>query len=245
MKQVYLIVALLAGSFSCTDKQAAEKGPHLPVIDHPERVEIRKSFGEVPIDNSDFCADPAGNSCVHTYQLLLAQLMILDPIPVPQSTLGPAISTAEAIDLYKSFVSHYRGEPILAVFKQLYPRILLNKYGILEGSDFAQISYFAQQLIEAKSYDHAILLAALKKLKPHSSPGQFSSMKASTLEATQRRRSLLEAEISELSDTTATGRYGDELSTRLFPKDIRAQILARNKSEYRNLLTDLDELNKL
>lgn len=165
------------------------------------------------------------------------------PCPSLNRLLG--LFTQEAVHRYNQFVAAHPGEPILAVFKQLYPRILLNKYGILASQDYTQIIYFTQQLIEAKSYDHITLTAALKKLKPQLAPGQFNAMKASTLEAAHRQKAYHEAEIAALSDTSSTGRYGDEVSARLFPKEVRAQFLAKQKSDYAALVKNLDALNRL
>jgi len=245
MKQFFLTIAIVVGSIACTESQLTEKRPNLPVIDHPERVEIRKSFQDIPVNNSAFCTDPAGKDCLQTYQLLLAQLMVLDPIPVPQPGTGQLISTIEAVDRYKAFVTQYAGEPILGMFKQLYPRILLNKYGILNGTNYDQITYFTHQLIEAKSYDSTILTAALKKLKPHLAPDQFTAMKTASIEAAARQKALIEQEIANLSDTTATGSYGDEMSALLFPKEIRAHFLFEKKGDHTAVLNNLVELRRL
>ncbi len=245
MKQFFLTIAIVVGSTACTESHLTEKRPNLPVIDHPERVEIRKSFKDIPVNNLGFCTDPTGKGCMQTYRLLMAQLMVLDPIPVPQPGTGQIISTSEAVDRYKAFVAQYTGEPILAMFKQLYPRILLNKYGILNGTNYDQIAYFTQQLVEAKSFDSATLTIALKKLKPNLEPGKFNTMRAAAQQAARQQKSLIEKEIAALSDTTAAGPYGDEMSDLLFPKEIRAHFLAEKERDYSAVLNNLDELNRL
>ncbi|NID10874.1 hypothetical protein [Fibrivirga algicola] len=245
MKQFILSTAITLSTLSCTDYQVADKKTELPTIDHPEQVEIRKSFEEIPIDNSAFCPTPASGNCTKSFQLMLAQLMVLDPIPVPQPGVGQTISTSNAIDRYRAFLTDYAGEPIISVFKQLYPKILLTKYGILDGSDYAQITYLTQQLIEARSYDSATLAAALKKLKHHLPPNQFMAMKTASIGAAERRKVLIEKEITSLSDTTATGPYSDKMSALVFPKEIRAHFLVKMKDDYAAVVNDLVALNRL
>lgn len=143
-----------------------------------------KSFVDIDLNNALLCIPDTAAACYQQLIQLQRQIAQDYPIPIPQPNVPPLISAKEAVTLYKQYVTDHAGQPVLVVFKQLYPRILLNKYGILAGHDHQQIRYFTEQLLEAHSLDFATLAAALTLLKDEVPTPQFNQW----LDATSRRR---------------------------------------------------------
>lgn len=167
MTRILLYAAAFGIGLSCTHQKANDDlPPPTGVKGYDPFIPVRRSLSDVPINVSRFCNNKASNCAIQLSQLQ-AQLMVEDPVPVPQSTIGATISTEEAVQRYKQFVANHPGEPVLDVFKQLYPRILLDKYGLLASEKYSLILYFTQQLIDAGSLDLSIQTRALIALKGH------------------------------------------------------------------------------
>ena len=137
---------------------------------------IRRSLSDVRLNTAAFCPSQRRANCAEQLNGLQHRLNDLNPIPVPQSATERPVTTTEATRLYKKFVTEHTGEPILAIFQQLYPRILLNKYGVVSSTDYGLITYFLQELVKSGSYDFDTQAKALEAIQPHIPAQQFRQL---------------------------------------------------------------------
>ncbi|MBO0947065.1 hypothetical protein [Fibrella forsythiae] len=147
---------------------------------------LRRSLSDVWVNTSAFCQSEQSVDCVIELDNLQHELNDLDPVPVPQPGARLPVSADEATKLYKDFVGSHQGEPILAVFQQLYPRILLNKYGIKTSGDYAAIAYFATEMAHSNALDFDLRTELLSILKGHIPNESYATLVCSTLEAAKR-----------------------------------------------------------
>lgn len=156
---------------------------------------VRRSLSDVWINTASFCPSKTDVLCAKQLDNIQRQLNDMNPVPVPQSGERIPVSVVEATILYKRFVADHTGEPILAIFQQLYPRILLNKYGVLNSSDYELISYYTQQLTTSNALDFTTRANALTRLKGHLPAEQYKllldeTMKAATAEVTREQNEM-------------------------------------------------------
>lgn len=233
MKQIIYTVTIAMASLSCTDQQVDVSEETSPRYAMTPRIEIRKSLSDVFINASSFCNSmlPVTPNCGEQTYAFQAQLMKLDPIPVPQPNLDPTISSDEAVRLYKQFITDHTGEPVLAVFRQLYPRILLNKYGVIASRDYPLIAYFARELVESGSYDFGTQANALTAIQPHVPAQQFNQLvklaaKNLRMYKPVRQRSF-DRQLVQLDNPG--------VDVRLFPESVRKQVrthlIERNQAD--------------
>ena len=130
-------------------------------------ITVRRSLSDIWINTEAFCPSKTDVNCAEQLDELQHELNDLNPVPIPQSGLELPITASAATNLYREFVNEHAGEPILAVFQQLYPRILLNKYGVLQSKNYELIAYFTQQLAESNALDFDTRTDALIELKDH------------------------------------------------------------------------------
>ena len=147
------------------------------------------SLAELPLSSERICPGDTTYSCRNRLVQLQRQVVQDYPIPIPQPNVPAPVSAGEAIASYKKYVTDNVGDPKLVVFKQLYPRILLNKYGVLASNDHTLIRYFTDHMIEAHAQDFATLAKALPLLKADVSATQYDQW----LEKTSREAEAQEA----------------------------------------------------
>ncbi|WP_375445674.1 hypothetical protein [uncultured Fibrella sp.] len=233
MKQIIYAAAITMASLACTHQQVDVLEETSPRFAGATRIEIRKSLSDVFINASSYCNSllPVTPNCAEQTYAFQAQLMKLDPIPVPQPNLDPTISSDEAVQLYKQFITDHTGEPVLAVFRQLYPRILLNKYGVITSRDYPLVAYFARELIESGSYDFGTQANALTAIQPHVPAQQFRQLvqlagKNLRLYKPVRQRSF-DRQLAQLDNPDVILRRFPESMT----KQMRTHLIERNKAD--------------
>ncbi|MBO0930453.1 hypothetical protein [Fibrella aquatilis] len=170
MKKLFLLTTLLFISVACqteSDKSLSVADSETPSLftDADLGISHHRSFVEVRLSAAALCPGMNTLSCRKELHRLHRQVAEDYPIPVPQPNVPPLISAEEATVLYKKYLTVHANAPILVVFKQLYPRILLNRYGILASNHHKQILYFTEHMIEAHSQDFATLAKALPLLQ--------------------------------------------------------------------------------
>lgn len=164
---------------------------------------LRRSLSDIWVNTSGFCQSEQAVDCVVELDRLQHKLNDLNPIPVPQSDTARPISAEEATALYKEFVNAHKGEPLLAVFQQLYPRILLTKYGIIDSTNYGLIAYFATEMAESHALDFPLRTRLLPLLKGHIPTGQYAELVDSTLESAKNEAKRQQKEITRLKSLIA------------------------------------------
>lgn len=182
----HLILYLLSATcwLACTSRKEPVGSPQSAITIYEDEVgtpgipdrAIRRSLVDIPVNSKALSLSKQSAADAILIQTLRGELMQLDPVPVPQSNAELPISIAEADKRYRSFVSDHQGEPLLGLFQQYFPRILLNKYGIINGTDYALIRYYTEQLVAAESFDFVTLASALSTLRPHVQAEQFDRL---------------------------------------------------------------------
>lgn len=188
MKQLVLPLTFTLSSLACQTQP--EQAPQSPTVHNPYLPDATHlSLVEVPLSAKSFCTDPDSLACFRQAIQLQREVARYYPIPIPQPNTPPPLSADEATALYKQYVADHAGQPILAVFQQLYARILLNKYGLLAQKNLPQIRYFTEQMLESRSQDVVTLTSALTILRGTVSANQYTQwLNRVIAEAEQRQR---------------------------------------------------------
>ena len=222
MKQLFVYIAIAIICLACTDQQVTVSEPVDLGKEQLPQVEIRRSLSDVPINGTAFCTPLFTRKCAFEVVKLQRQLMALDPVPVPQLNVDLPIPPTEADQLYHQFVTKHAGQPVLALFRQLYPRIMLNKYGIIISTNYSLVTYYTCELIESGSYDFVTQAKALKSIRAHVPVGQFNQL---TQKATINAR-LYKPQLKQDFDQNMAYLNNLEVDLRLFPEDARKRIRA-------------------
>ncbi|WP_375445673.1 hypothetical protein [uncultured Fibrella sp.] len=164
---------------------------------------LRRSLSDIWVNTAAFCQSEQAVDCVVELDHLQHKLNDLNPIPVPQSDSAKPISAEKATVLYKEFVNAHKGEPLLAVFQQLYPRILLTKYGIIESNDYGLIAYFATEMAKSNALDFPLRTRLLPLLKGHIPTDQYAKLVDSTLESAKNEAKRQQKEVTRLNSLIA------------------------------------------
>ena len=164
---------------------------------------LRRSLSDIWVNTAAFCQSEQAVDCVVELDHLQHKLNDLNPIPVPQSDSAKPISAEAATVLYKEFVNAHEGEPLLAVFQQLYPRILLTKYGIMDSNDYGLIAYFATEMAQSHALDFPLRTRLLLLLKGHIPVNQYAKLVDSTLESAKNEAKRQKREITRLKSLIA------------------------------------------
>jgi hypothetical protein len=171
-------------------------------------ISVRRSLSEVWINTSSFCRSETEVDCALLLDQLQHELNDLNPVPVPQVIPGaeafPRITPSAATARYKQFVTDHAGEPILAVFQQIYPRILLNRYGIKTSRNYGLIAYYAEQLSISNALDFDTRADLLPILHGHIPAKQFTYLLESTLIAAMLEAQRQQREIARLQTLIAS-----------------------------------------
>ena len=241
MKNRIVYIALLMGGIACTDQTIdAPSQQARTLLEKLPSIGIRKSLSDVHINVGSFCPQQDGMNCAKELNQLQQQLMVLDPVPVPQLNVGPTISADEAVHRYNLFVAEHPGEPILAVFQQLFPRILLNKYGIIRTTNYSLIAYFTRQMVDSKALDFDTQTKALTVLQHHIPAGEFNALRnAIVIEAEQHKttQQTYVANLQKPIDETSRAARLEQL--------IRPQMLASAKASLMALEQNIVSLRRL
>lgn len=242
MKQTIILATVFLCGVACQNQSINESRAH--ESDGEVIVVNRRLFTEVPIHNGGFCNGNSGDNCAERLQLLQRQLMKLNPIMVPDQSETTTIPLMVATNQYKNFVADHQGEPVLPLFKQLYARVLLNQYGVLTSKNYALITYFTQQMVEANSLDFATIARSLTVLQNHIPAGQFGGMLTLAIKAAQEQKSWHEKTMADLSNDKeeASLKQSGTLSAE-FMKEGRKRMLAEYKKS--TILADLAQLYRL
>ncbi|RYF73766.1 MAG: hypothetical protein EOO39_09855 [Cytophagaceae bacterium] len=190
MSRFCLLLAVFVCTGACQLRQLTASEEELLLLVNSKMLgedgTLRRSLADVYVHTSAFCQSEQAVDCVIELDNLQHELNDLDPVPVPQSDSRLPVSAAEATKLYKEFVSDHQGEPILAVFQQLYPRILLNKYGIKTSNDYPAIAYFATEMAQSNALDFDLRTELLPIVKGRISSEQYATLVGNTLESARQ-----------------------------------------------------------
>ena len=146
------------------------------------------SLSEIPLSSDALCPGNTSFDCRKRLIQLQRDVVADYPIPIPQPNVPALISPGEAVESYRKYIANHAGEPKLIAFRQLYPRILLNNYGILASNNHALILYFTEQMLNAHSQDFATLAQALTLLKPDVPASQYNQWLTVTIREAEARK---------------------------------------------------------
>ena len=202
MKQFLLLGIVCLSLTGCVERKPTNyltvEGKRAAMYDQT----IRKSLSDVWLNTSSFCSLATNDTCANQLNALQHELNDLNPVPVPQPGEAMPLSITEATVLYKNFVTEHPGEPILAIFQQLYPRILLNKYGVLKGRDYELIYYYADQLAQSAALDFDTRINALCALHSNVPAEKYTYLLNKTLKAADAESLRQQQEIKRLKKLT-------------------------------------------
>lgn len=202
MSRFCLLLAVIVFIDACQLRQLTDSKEDLLLLTDRKMLgedgTLRHSLSDIWVNTSAFCQSEQAVDCVAELDKLQHELNDLNPVPVPQSGARLPVSVEEATRLYKEFVSSHQGEPILAVFQQLYPRILLNKYAIKTSGDYAKIAYFATEMAHSNALDLDLRTELLPLLKGHISSEQYATLVGKTLESARREKERQKREMIRL-----------------------------------------------
>lgn len=202
MKQLYLLIALSVIILACQLPSESMSDEELLAFTEYKMVgmdgTLRRSLSDIWVNTSAFCESDQKVDCVVELDRLQHQLNDLNPVPVPQMGAPLPVSAAMATYLYRKFVKEHQREPLLAVFQQLYPRILLNKYGIKTGTGYNLIAYYTQQMAVSDALDFDLRTELLSILKGHIPVEHYKSLLERTLTAAINERQVLQKEITRI-----------------------------------------------
>lgn len=198
MKQHFFYATVYLILIGCTEWRSTA---YLSVEDKRSArfdTNIRKSLSDVWLTTDSFCSLATDDACANQLNQLQHALNDLNPVPIPQLGETMPLSITEATVLYKSFVTEHSGEPILAIFQQLYPRILLNKYGVLRSKDYELIYYYADQLTQSAALDFDTRINALYVLHGNVPTGDYTRLLHRTVKAADAEVIRQQQEINRL-----------------------------------------------
>ena len=210
------------------------------------------SFAEIDLSTQSLCPGDTSARCYQELIQLQHQVAEAYPILIPQPNVPAPLSADEATTLYRKYVADHAGEPVLIAFKQLYPRILLTKYGILASNDHTLIRYFTEHMLEAHSQDFATLTRSLTLLKAHVPPARFNQWLENTIgeaAAYETRQYALSARIRQALAKSAvneqTNVIGNDTLTRKKKMAFFANKWALETLEKSTISADLAQLRRL
>jgi hypothetical protein len=122
------------------------------------------------------------------YDELLKEVDILFPLEN-----FPEEERIETDVKYRAFVQSHLNEPFLPIIRSRYSKFMLVNFRLLETDNYEQIKYYTNELIEAKSDKHELLIKSLKKLKGNISINEFNYLEANaikSLEVQQKDRAI-------------------------------------------------------
>ena len=202
---------------------------------------IRRSLSDVQLNTVAFCPSQRSANCAEQLNDLQHRLNDLNPVPVPRTTTDRPVSTAEATRLYKKFVAEHTGEPVLTIFQQLYPRILLNKYGVLSSTDYGLIVYFLRELVESGSYDFDTQAKAFEAIQPHTPTLQFRQL----IQPAAAYARLHKPSYQLLSEMVLARLEDSKIGDQFLSEGIREQIVAQHTKESQAFIQAMDRIEQL
>jgi hypothetical protein len=125
------------------------------------------------------------------YDELLEEMDILFPLEN-----FPEEERTEADRKYRAFVKSHLNEAFLPIIRSRYSKFMLVNFRLLETENYGQIQYYTNELIEAKSDKHQLLLTSLKRLKGNISENDFNYLKKCAIALLKEQQ---EAEIDQLA----------------------------------------------
>ncbi|MBO0930454.1 hypothetical protein [Fibrella aquatilis] len=156
------------------------------------------ALADVALSSEGLCPGDTSFTCRNRLIQLQRQVVQDYPIPIPQPNVPAPMPASEAVARYKKYMADNAGDPKLFVFKQLYPRILLNKYGVLASQDHALIRYFTEHMLEAHAQDFATLAKALPSLKADVPADQYNQWLAVTIREAEAQQANQQQTIAAL-----------------------------------------------
>lgn len=157
------------------------------------------------------------------YDKLLTDIDILFPLEN-----FPEEERIEADQKYRAFVQSHPNEAFLPIIRNRYSKFMLVNFRLLETDNYKQIKYYTNELIEAKSDKHELLIKSLKRLKGHISTNELNQLQRQTIEVLKEQQEAeanqlikLKEQINQLVD-----RYKEtgEKPTRFFVNELERQI---------------------
>lgn len=201
---ILTVLAYQTGTYIYQDLERKKKAPELydlatnQFIDESQLPDFHhRALVDVGLNTAPLCPDDTSALCLKQVIQLQRQVVKEYPISIPQPNVPPLISAQEAVSHYEKYVSDHTGEPVLIVFKQLYPSILLNNYGILASNDHTRIRYFTEHMLEARSNDFATLAKSLSLLKSDIPTDQFDQWVDAAIGDAEKREAKEVAHIGE------------------------------------------------
>lgn len=111
------------------------------------------------------------------YDKLLTDIDILFPLET-----FPEEERIEADQKYRAFIQSHPYEVFLPIIRNRYSKFMLVNFRLLETDNYEQIAYYTNELIEAKSDKHELLIKCLKKLKGNIPLNELNQLKRCTID---------------------------------------------------------------
>src|SRR6218665_1645740 len=157
------------------------------------------------------------------YDELLDEIDILFPLEN-----FPEQERVEADQKYRVFVKSHPNEVFLPIMRNRYSKFMLVNFRLLETDNYEQIKYYTNELIEAKSDKHELLIKCLKRLKGNITANDFNQLQRHTINLLKEQQ---EAELTKLiklrkaiGQLVARYRETGEKPTRSFVDELERQI---------------------
>ncbi|MBO0936207.1 hypothetical protein J2I47_06580 [Fibrella sp. HMF5335] len=201
------------------------------------------SLAQIRLSSAALCTDDTSSNCRERLITLQREVVQDYPVPIPQPNVPALITPDEAVIDYKKYLADNAGSPKLIVFKQLYPRILLNKYGILASNNRALIRYFTEHMLEAHSQDFATLAKALLVIRDDVPAGQYNQWLAVTIREAEAWQLTRQKVLTNLKQTIAQVEASPDFEQK---KSRRLNLkFAQKQLEVTTIADDLQALRKL
>ncbi|MBA4853121.1 hypothetical protein [Emticicia sp. BO119] len=157
------------------------------------------------------------------YDELLEEMDILFPLEN-----FPEEERIEADRKYRSFVQSHPNEVFLPIIRSRYSKFMLVNFRLLETENYEQIKYYTNELIEAKSDRHELLIKCLKKLKGNINVNEFNQLQRHTVDILKEQQETETTQLiilrNKIEELAVRYRETEEKPTRSFVDELERQI---------------------
>lgn len=170
---------------------------------------------------------------IKAFYLLKAQRAHYDELLDEIDILFPLenFSVEERIEAdlkYRAFVQSHPNETFLPLIRSRYSKFMLVNFRLLETDNYAQIKYYTNELIEAKSDKYDLLIKSLKRLKGNIPDEEFNQLKMSSIYVLEEQQGADIAQLislrEKINELVAKFRETGERPTRFFVDELERQI---------------------